>query len=460
MRVLPLAAGATFLAMLDATIANLAIPDLRADFPAASVADVSWVITAYAVPFAALLTPAGRLASPLGLRRLFMGGVGLFSLMSLACAVAPGLAALAGARALQGAAAAAMIPASLAILLVAARPERRAGAIGLWSAAAALAAAAGPSLGGVLVDAFGWRAVFVVNVPLGAALLWGARTLPRASRAVGSLPDALGTGLLVAGIGGLVLGLTEARPWGWGDARTLGCLAAGGLALAAALSRSVRHPAPALEIGLWRSRRFALANAASFLYGAALYPWLLVGVLFVTSRWGYSELEAGFAVSPGAVSAAAAAVAVGRLGPRLSPARAVVAGAAIMAGCGIWSALALPAEPRFLAFWLPVGVLIGVGMGGVTTGTSTAAALSVPPERFAAATGLNTTARQVGGALGIAVLAILLPGGSGLDGFVAVYAFCAGASAAAVVAGLALARAPRPAAAAAPSPVPVSEGSA
>jgi EmrB/QacA subfamily drug resistance transporter len=462
MRVLLLAAGATFLAMLDATVANLAIPDLRADFPSASVADVSWVITAYAVTFAALLTPAGRLAGTLGPRRLFLIGVGLFTVMSLVCAAAPGLELLTGARALQGVGAAAMIPASLAVLLLAAPPERRAGAIGLWSAASALAAAAGPSIGGVLVDGFGWRAVFVINLPMGAALaagiwrLWSADGAPVPSAAAPArapFPDPLGTVLLVLGIGAVVLGLTEGGTWGWGDPRMLAALIGGALAVAVALRRSTRHPAPAVETGLWRSRGFALANVASLLYGLALYPWLLVGVLLLTQVWGYSELEAGLAVSPGALTAALAAVAAGRLAPRVGVGAVVAVGAATMAATGLWTALTLPAEPDFVGWWLPVGAVLGLGMGAVAAGTATAAALSVPPARFAAATGLNTTARQLGGALGVAALAVILPAAGGLDGFVGVYVFCTLASAAALVAGLGLVLVSAPRFARAPTPI-------
>ncbi len=440
MRVLPLAAGATFLAMLDATVANLAIADLGRDFSAASIADLSWAITAYAVPFAALLTPAGRLAGPLGLRRLFAGGVGLFTLMSAVCALAPTLGVLIGARALQGAGAAAMIPASLAILLLAAPPERRASAVGLWSAAAALAAAAGPALGGLLVDAFGWRSLFVINVPLGVALVVAARAVLRpGARQSGALPDPLGTTLLVVGIAAVVLGLTEGSTWGWGTVATVGSLAGGVTAVAASLARSGRVAVPAIETRLWRSRTFAVANLASLLYGLALYPWLLLGVLVLTQLWGYSELEAGLAMSPGAVVAAAAAVLAGRVAARIGTRPVVVAGGLVLAGVALWIALALTSEPQFLELWLPGGVLIGLGTGALTTGTSTAAALAVAPARFADATGLNTTARQVGGALGVAALALIVQATPGLDGFVAVYVLCGAASLAAAAAGLALA---------------------
>ncbi|REE95166.1 DHA2 family efflux MFS transporter permease subunit [Thermomonospora umbrina] len=434
-----LAAGATFLAMLDSTVTNLAVPDLRGDFPDASVAALSWVITIYFVAFAALLAPSGRLADLIGRRSLFLLGVGAFTAMSLACALAPNLPTLLVARGLQGAAAAAMIPASLALLLRDTAPERRGGAIGLWSAAGAAAAAVGPSLGGVLVDAFNWRALFLINVPVGLLMLAGAARLPRtaATAAAGArVPDLVGTVLLGGGVGAIALGVTQTQEWAWGDTRTIGVLAAGAAMVAAALWRSARHPVPALEISLWRSRTFAVANLASALYGAALYPWLLVGTLVLIEMWDYSPTKAGLAMTPGAFTATAAAIVMGRLTGRFGVRPAVTGGMLIIVFAGVWTMTRLSEEPAFLTLWLPMGLLAGAGMGMVTTGTSSAAALSVSPLRFAGATGLNTTARQLGGALGLAAFAALMPAAAALDDYLAVYAFCTTAALAAALTGL------------------------
>ncbi|HEY6761863.1 MAG TPA: MFS transporter, partial [Baekduia sp.] len=163
--VLAVASGAAFLAMLDATVANLAVADLHRDFPGVAVGDLSWVITIYAITFAALLAPGGRFADLLGRRALLTAGAALFTIMSIVAAAAPSLGILLAARGLQGAGAAAMIPASLAVVLADTPPERRAAAIGAWSAAGALAAAAGPAIGGVLVDVAGWRSVFFITIP-------------------------------------------------------------------------------------------------------------------------------------------------------------------------------------------------------------------------------------------------------------------------------------------------------
>ena len=202
------------------------------------------------------------------------------------------------------------------------------------------------------------------------------------------------------------------------------------LGILAAVTRSRRHPTPALETSLWRSRTFAAANVASLLYGTALFPSLLVGVLFLVQIWGYSPLEAGLAMTPGAVIAAIVALRTGPLVARHGPRVVVSAGALALGTAGLLSAFTLPSEPSFLTWWLPVGALIGLGTGAITTGTSTAAMLSVTPARFAAAGGLNQTARQVGGALGLAILAAVLTGGpeNDIGPYTDVYLFCAVAS--------------------------------
>ncbi|MDF6043856.1 DHA2 family efflux MFS transporter permease subunit [Streptomyces sp. JH14] len=447
-----LASSAAFLAVLDVTIVNLAIPDLRSDFEGAELADLSWVITVYATVFAAFLAPAGRLADLIGRRSLFIGGIGVFTLMSLVCSVAPSVPALLAARALQGTGAAAMIPASLAIVLMDTPPERRRTAIGQWSAASALAAAVGPALGGVMVDELGWRSLFLINVPFGLILLACARIVPRREqRGSGRIPDLVGTVLLGAGVGLLSLAISKGSAWGWSSLSTAGCLILGVVAVYGAVWRSTRHPAPALETSLWRNRTFALANLTALFFGACLFAWLLVGVLYITTVWRWSELGAGLAVTPGAVSAAVVALYAGKVQAKYGPRVIVAAGALILAGTGFFLAFTLPSEPNFFAYWLPSGILAGAGMGAITTGASTAAALSVSPLRFAAATGLSQTSRQVGGALGIATLSTMLTGGTTVDDFGRVLFFCSVSAVLAGLAGLGLViKAEEPSAAGAP----------
>lgn len=435
--VIALASGAAFLALLDATVTNLAVPGIRRDFAPLSINDVTWVITAYAVVFAALLSPAGRLADTIGVRRLFIWGVGVFSAFSLLCALASNIYWLVAGRALQAVGAAAMIPASLAILLLGVPASRRPAAVGLWSAAGSLAAAVGPALGGVLVDTVSWRVLFAINVPVGMVMCLFARVAPEGRRDA-ALPDLAGTGLLAVGIAGVVLGITQASAWGWTDVGTLGLLSGGVIAAAWALARSYRHATPAIEVGLWCSRGFTVTNLVSLLYGVGLYSWLLIGVLFLTDIWRYSELQAGIAMSPGAVSGAVAAAILGRLIGRRGPQPVVIGGALAMSLAGIWLAVGLSPNPQYLALWLPVGLVAGAGMGALAAGANAAAAVYASPARFTSAIGLNTTARQLGGALGVAALAAIgqHQAGNGLAPFTFVYGFSITAAVGAAILGL------------------------
>src|SRR3954470_21828577 len=266
-QVLAVTAVAVFMGFLDVTIVNVAFPDIERDFASASRADLSWVLNAYNIVFAALLVPSGRLADLVGRRRMFLVGVSAFVAASALCGFAPSPGWLVGARVLQAAAGAILVPTSLALLLPEFPPERRATAVAIWSATGAVAAALGPSLGGVLVDQVGWRWVFFVNVPIGLAALVPARRLLRETRdPEGVLPDALGSALMVAGVGALALGIVEGPDWGWGSSGVLAALAAAALLLPAVVLRSARHRAPVIELSLFRARSFAVANAGMFAF--------------------------------------------------------------------------------------------------------------------------------------------------------------------------------------------------
>ncbi|WP_333768294.1 DHA2 family efflux MFS transporter permease subunit [Streptomyces sp. IBSBF 2435] len=441
--VLLLSAGATFIAFLDTTVVNVAFPDLAESFPADRVSDLSWVVSSYAVLFAALLTPAGRIADAFGRKKLFLTSLAGFTVTSALCACAPNLPWLITARALQGATAAGMIPAALGLLLATTPPQRLPAAIGAWGAAGSMATAAGPALGGVLVDAFGWRAVFLINVPAGAALvLAGIRGLPERTGARRRLPDPLGTVAVTAGIALLVLGLTKGSDWSWAEAATVACVAVGAALIAVALVRSARHGAPAVETALFRNRTFAVASAAAAFTGASLFGWLLSSPLFLTAVWHYSVLKAGFAVTPGALTSAVAAVAVGKLAkPHQLPA-VVGASMAAFAAVSVWAYLSLGTDTRFLTLWLPLGLIGGAAFGAALTALSTAAARSLPPQQFASGAGMTTTARQLGGSLGVAATASVIAahGIGGPQAYRDVFLICGALAAVAALVGLAMSR--------------------
>jgi len=443
-KILFVTAGATFMAFLDTTVANIAFPALHTNFPAISLANLSWVVSGFAIAFAALLAPAGRLADVVGRRKVFLASVGVFTVASVACAVAPDFGVLLGARVVQGIGAAGMIPSALGLLLAEMPPARLLAAIGVWGASGSMAAAAGPSLGGLLIDAASWRAVFLINLPIGATILFGAwRLVPARPAQSRELPDGIGTAAAALGIAAIALGLTKGSDWGWRSAFTITALVAGVALVTVALARSHSQPVPAIQTSLWQSRTFAVANLTSLLAGAALYSWLLAGPLFLTTFWGYSVLKAGLAVTPGALTSAVAAILVGKR-VKLERQPAVVAGSLLVfAAVGVWIFAALGARHVFLEVWLPAGLIGGAAFGAALTGLATAAALSVPPVHFAAGTALNTAARQVGGAFGVAAMAAIVTAETGTLTLRVVFLFAGVSSFAAAIVGLRLL--PRPA---------------
>ena len=431
------ACGGSFLAFLDVTIANLALPAVGQDFDVHDIADLSWIVTLYTVVFAALLAPAGRIADVIGRRRLFIVGMLVFVLGSVGAAAAPGLDLLLAARALQGLGGALLLPASLALVLSSVSAARRPGAIGLWSASASAAAALGPALGGVLVDGLGWRWLFCINVPIGLWLLVSAWRLSPDSGSEERWPDPFGITAIGAGVFALVFGVSQSSQWGWADTRTVACLAGGVVLCVFAAIRSAGHPSPAIAVRLWRNPTYVAANAVSLLFGAALFSWLLVGVLYLTSVWGYSELRAGLVMTPGALVAMLVGIGVSRVARGVAPRVLVSIGGLLMAASGLVIALVLPSTPHFWELWLPAGFTVGAGMGAISVGVSSAAALSAPPLEFAAATGLNVAIRQVGGAVGVAGMAVMLAHADprGTEGYGHVYLLCSALAAAVAVAG-------------------------
>ena len=310
-RVLAVVGLAVFLSILDLFIVNIAFPDLRGDFEGSSLSGLSWVLTTYAIVYAAVLVPAGRLGDLYGRRLLFVIGLALFTLGSALCAVAPTLELLVAARVLQGVGAAALTPNSLGLVLPLYPPEKRSTVIGAWAGIGAVGASIAPPLGGLLVEV-SWRLIFIVNVPLGLiAIVLALRLAPevRDARAT-RLPDVLGIALLVAAVGLLTLGLTQGPHWGW-DERALGAFALAAVLGAVFLRRCARHPAPVVELALLRVPAFALAGLSTLLFSAGFAGLLLGNVLFFTEVWDYSVLKAGFAFAPGPLLAATTAVHVG-----------------------------------------------------------------------------------------------------------------------------------------------------
>jgi EmrB/QacA subfamily drug resistance transporter len=409
-KVLIVTSVAVFMALLDVTIVNIAFPDIRRSFPDSSLADLSWVLNAYNIVFAAALVPAGRLADRLGRRRLFLAGVLVFLAASVACGIAGSAEMLTAARVFQALGAAVLIPTSLSLVLPEFPIEQRATATALWTATGAVAAATGPSLGGLLVSWQGWRWVFFVNLLVGLPALIPARRLLRESRDehASGWPDAAGALLLALGVGGLALAIVKGEEWGWSSAGVLGSLAASAVLLLLFAVRSARHPTPVIELGLFRVRSFAVANAGGLVFGVGFFALLLCNVLFLTTVWHYSILGAGAALTPGPIAAALTAPAAGRLADRLGPRAIAIPGGLLFATGAALLALNTGPEAQYWSAFFPAAVLAGAGIGLSLPAFGSAAVAELPRTRFATGVAIASCGRQIGAVLGVAVLVALV----------------------------------------------------
>jgi EmrB/QacA subfamily drug resistance transporter len=404
-----IASAGAYLAFLDTTIVNTAFPDVAASFRDSDRAALSWILDAYFIVIAALLVPMGALADRIGRKRTFLWSVGAFVLTSAAAAAAPTLEVLVAARVLQGVAAAAAAPTSLALVLDAYPIERRATGVGLWGAAAALAAASGPPLGGLLVEVADWRWIFLVNLPLGALVVFaGLRVLDesRDERATG-MPDLPGSIVAAAGLGLLALGIVEGESWGWGSTRVLGAFAGAAVLLAVLVRRCLTHPRPVVDPALMRVPSFRLANVGTLLFAMAFFSTILGNILFLTGVWGYSVLDAGLATVPGPLASAIVAGPAGRLADRFGH-RAVIVPGALVYALGLLILRSAGLEPDYTGVWLPGMLLAGTGIGLAFPTLGAAAVAHIHPSDFGSASAVSSAFRQFGAVLGTALLVAIV----------------------------------------------------
>ena len=408
--VLAIASLGAAVAFVDATIVNIAFPNIARSFPGTSISTLSWVLNAYNIVFAAFLMAAARIADLLGRRRVFVFGLELFIVGSLLCAIAPSAGALIAFRVVQALGAAFLVPSAVALVLNAFPPAHRAHGVALLSAVGAAAAGLGPSLGGVLVAAANWRLVFLVNLPIGVAAVLLARRRLIESRMPGRrrIPDLPGALLFAVAIAALVLGIVKGQEWGWGSARIIGCFAVALAAGAVVTWRCTWHRSPIIDLSLLKVRTFSAANAMTVIGAAGFYGYTLANVLFLTGLWRYSVLEAGLALTIGPVVAVAVAGPTSRLAQRIGPRPVLVAGGLWWGGAVMWFVERVGTTPDFVGEWLPGMVLLGIGAGTLFPNLSGTAVASAPGESFATATGMNSVARQVGAALGVAFVVAII----------------------------------------------------
>ncbi len=406
-RILVVLAAVAFMAQLDLFIVNVAVPSIGSSFPGANLSAISWVLNAYAVVFAALLVPAGRLADHFGRRRFLLVGVAIFTLASAICAVSPTLAVLIGGRALQAVGAALIVPTSLGLLYPAFPKPEHAKVVGIWAGVAAVAATAGPPVGGLLIG-LSWRWIFVVNLPIGVAtLVAGALLLPEVRAEKGSrLPDGASAVLLLAAVTLFVVATVQVPVWGWDDWRTLALFALAAIATALTVRRTLRNPHALIERTLFDSRPFTVSSIALFLVFVAFAAWLLVTVLFFEDQWHYSAVRAGLAIAPGPAVAAVFAINAGRFRARFGPLIPAVVGTLAMGAMGVWWLVFATSTPHYL-YVLPALLLGGVA-SGMTQAPLYAAANTLPADRATTGSAVLNMSRQIGSAVGVALLVALL----------------------------------------------------
>ena len=401
---------AVFAASLDATILFVAFGDIQRTFSTVSAEQLSWVLNAYTIVYAALLVPAGRIADIFGRRALFMVGLGLFTAASVLCGLALSPALLISARVLQAVGGAVLTPTSLALILGAFPKEKRASAVSLWGAVGALAAAVGPSLGAALISVGSWRWAFFINLPVGLlALYLSSRVLTRSPRQVASsLPDLFGSLLLIVSVSLVVLSVVQSAAWGWGDGRTLGALLLGAGVFGTFIVRSSRVAAPALDVTLFRDPNYRYANLATFVFGIAFTALFFGFIFFLTRVWGYSIFQAGLAVTPGPLMVIPVAIVGGRIADRQGHRVLLVPGGLIFAfGSALLYLFATP-TPAFWSLWFPVTLITGSGVGLLLPVLSAAAVASLPLERFGVGSAVNQAVRQLGSVLGVALVIALV----------------------------------------------------
>jgi EmrB/QacA subfamily drug resistance transporter len=409
--VLLIVCAGVVLASLDLFIVNVALPQIGRDFHlhAAALADLSWVLNGYTIVYAAFLVLFGRLAERYRHEHAFLLGVAVFVAASAACGAATSLPMLVGFRVVQAAGAALLTPTSLGLILATFAPEKRHGAVRAWTAVGGLAAAAGPVIGGLLV-ALSWRWVFYVNVPVGLlALTVGWRRLPEVPGHPVQRPDLIGALLVTGGVGALVLGLVKGGGWGWGDARTTAALGVGAIALGLFALHCARSRNPLIDRELFRLRPLIGASAVALLFMTAFGAMLLSRVLWAQDVWHWSALSTGLAIAPGPLMVPLFSFGVaGRLIARFGPAPVIAAGCAIFAAGAMWWALAIGLAPDYAGEMLGGMLLTGIGVGlTLPTYTATGAA-ALPPHSFATGSAAINMLRQIGLAIGIAVLIAVL----------------------------------------------------
>jgi EmrB/QacA subfamily drug resistance transporter len=393
---------ALFMVVLDNLVVSTALPVIRVDL-GASLEQLEWTVNAYTLTFAVFLLTGAALGDRFGRKRLFMLGVALFTGASAAAALAPSADWLIAARSVQGIGGAIVTPLTLTILSAAVSRERRGAALGAWSGIAGLAVAMGPLIGGAVVDGISWQWIFWLNVPIGIILLPLATRLTE-SHGPDKALDLPGLALVSFGLLGIVWGLVNGNADGWSSPAIVGTLVAGGVLLAGFVGWEFRAREPMLPMRFFRNRAFAAANGASLLMYFGMFGSIFLLTQFFQTAQGYSPLESGLRVLPWTAMPMVVAPIAGALSDRIGGRPFMALGLTLQAiGLG-WIAAVSNATVGYESFVGPF-ILSGIGMGMFFAPVANVVLSAVRPEEEGKASGANNAIREVGGVLGVAVLA-------------------------------------------------------
>lgn len=399
---------ALYLTTLDLSIVNVAFPDILAEFEI-SRTDASWIVTIYNIFYGSLLVVTGKAADQLGRRRMFMGGLVIFGAGSALAAVAPGIGLLVVGRAIQGIGGAMLTPASLGLLLAAFPPEKRTQTVAMWGGIGALGIASGPSIGAFAISLTDWRAAFWINLPIIAGMLIAGRRVLRETPRVESehRPDYAGATLVTVALACFALGISRSELWGWLDARTLISIAVGLIAIPMFIRRQERHPEPVLDLTLFESRSFSVANASALVFMGGFAAYSLNNVLFLRQAWGYSVLTAGLLTALPPVTVAMLAPFTGRAAARIGFRPFVIVGPLIVTVATFMFVVFLDTDRAPVTFVL-IGEVVAVGIACFIPVNSAASVAELSPHRLSIGGAVNNTFRQVGAVIGVALLVSLL----------------------------------------------------
>lgn len=400
-----------FMAALDNLVVTNALPVIREDL-GASLEALTWTVNAYTLSFASLILMASALADRFGRRRVFIGGLFVFTLASLWCGFSDDVGMLIAARALQGAGGAAVMPLSLTLLSTSVPLRMRPAAIGIWGGVSGLGVALGPIIGGAVVEGLSWQAIFWLNVPVGLICLPLIRYALPESHGRPERLDVLGVILAAGGIFTLTFGIVRGNDAGWTSGEILGALVAGVALLVAFIAWETRVTAPLLPLRLFRNRSFAAANVIGVVFSFGIFGAVFLLIQFLQLVQGASPLHAGVMTMPWTLAPLVVAPLTGFITPRTGTRPVLIAGLLLMALGLSWIAVLLDPAVEYHVL-VPAFVAAGVGMGLVFAPLATATLHGVAAEDQATASGTNSTARELGIALGIAVLTAVFTGAGG-----------------------------------------------